>query len=568
MSVSYQNTFSPINTSGISQMSNQMQTAHRPVFSSMARLQALARFVASSSSTLDSDKSTETAKVKQGESKKEIQRQLPPMISTHKGRRPPPRHTQVSHLPPQPQPQMMPQPQVPVSSAPKEPLAVTALRDLPKFHPSPDYTVTASAQQNQQGRPLGTNFSVRSGGFRYGNMSEIWFGNKLFLPRSLSRRGLCVLCLNYNHTSFHAWQFDFYPNAAAKKTNENLIQLIEKLPENVYFALAVKDDIFRNLHENTKQFLARTVGCQSIYNLRFRESWCAVIHKPTASTYEVLGEDHRPIGIARVDVRIPPLNQPMTSVVTQPIVEPRVTSLAPKPEPMDPLQMLAKTVRPPPAPARAPPTQPHPEDYVIPEPAIDPAPTHQATQFRPTGGRVMAQPINIPRRRRRYVPPAQHAPTRPSYRANQLNQVNSRVKIPQPDLEPEEQEDLEPEQSESEESEESDSPPESPRPYEPSSTMREIQKVRKRVREEESNLKASLESVHKELSGHLFLLKDLKKESESLKRQIRKQIDAIRSIRVLVTQNESALQDLNKTLIKTNRKVHHSTRKKSNNIDV
>ena len=148
--------------------------------------------------------------------------------------------------------------------------------------------------------------SVRSSGFRYGNYSEIWFGSKLYLPRSMSRRGLTFMALSYDLNSFRLWQFDLYPFITAKQVNENLVRLIQRLPEKSYFSMSVKDDIHRNLDYNTRNFLSTVVGSSAILNLQFRDSWAIIVYKQTLTTFRVLGEDHKSVGLARVDVSLPP----------------------------------------------------------------------------------------------------------------------------------------------------------------------------------------------------------------------------------------------------------------------
>ena len=151
-----------------------------------------------------------------------------------------------------------------------------------------------------------TTLSVISAGFNYGDFAEVIFGQKIFLPKSFSKRGLYVLCLNIDHSSFYAWHFDFFPASTAQQTNLSFIQLIEKIPANIYFTIVVKDDIFKHLNISTKHFLAQVVGSKSIYNLRFRDSWAIVIHKPTISTYKVMAESHNQTGIAQIKLEIYP----------------------------------------------------------------------------------------------------------------------------------------------------------------------------------------------------------------------------------------------------------------------
>jgi len=176
-----------------------------------------------------------------------------------------------------------------------------------------DDTESISSLSNIPPAPTGPIFSVISAGFKSGNFSEFKFGQKTFVPRQSSRRGMSLLCLTPDHTAFHAWNFDFYPNITRNATNRNFINILLALPGNIYFGLAVKDDAHKNLFEATKNFLSRVVGLKTIYRMEYRDSWCAVIYKKSPQTFEVLQESHNPTGPAYVNVHIPARGPPIRS---------------------------------------------------------------------------------------------------------------------------------------------------------------------------------------------------------------------------------------------------------------
>lgn len=444
-------------------MSSTLLNQTQPVFSHMARLQALARFISSS----EKDEKNSVSNTYSTESKKPNPVEKPLL-------NPNPINNDSVHY----------------ASTNIEDLVNTrsinhlSTGDNLKYHSHSKpidnmNTYTQEVQKLTTDTVMGTTLSAKSAGFRYGNFSEVWFGNKLFLPRNASRRGLCVLCLNTDHTSFHAWQFDFFPIEHAEKTNANLVKLLEKLPENVYFAMVVKDDIFKNLSHSTKQFLAQVVGSKSIYNIRFRDSWAMIVYKPTVSSFQVMAESHKTIGLARVDVNI---NSSISNHV-EPLYKQDE-----KPNFIKHQETLHEQVH----------INDTSENYVIP----DSIKTEDETSLIKKSNQ---SDITFSKR-------------------NSINNIEQSLK----------------QKSDTTESLQSQH----------DTTISEIKKVRDQMVQEETDLKNSLEDVRKELSGHLFLLKDLKKESSSLKLQIRKQIDAIRGIRTLVTENESAIQDLGNLLVK------------------
>ena len=141
-------------------------------------------------------------------------------------------------------------------------------------------------------------FTVSSAGFHCGNFSEFKLDEKVFLPKHNSKRGITVLYLVNDLKRFHAWNFDFYKSSTKLATNRNFISLLRRLPGGTYFAMSIKDDAYQNLFEGTKNFLARIIGCKSIWRLNYRNSWCAIVYKKTEKSFEVVSESHNPGGIA------------------------------------------------------------------------------------------------------------------------------------------------------------------------------------------------------------------------------------------------------------------------------
>jgi hypothetical protein len=143
-------------------------------------------------------------------------------------------------------------------------------------------------------------FTVSSAGFHNGDFAEFSLGQRVFIPKKSSKRGITVLYLTSNFTAFHAWNFDFYKAHTKIATNSNFISLLRKLPGNTYFAMSIKDDAYKNLFEGTKNFLTKIIGCKSIWKLNYRNSWCVIVYKKTEKSFEVITEGYNPAGIAEV----------------------------------------------------------------------------------------------------------------------------------------------------------------------------------------------------------------------------------------------------------------------------
>jgi hypothetical protein len=269
-------------------------------------------------------------------------------------------------------------------------------------------------------------FSIISAGFQQGNYAEFKFGSKVFLPRSLSRRGLSVLCLTADHSAFHAWNFDFYPNITRNATNRNFINLLRGLPGGIFFALSIKDDCHRNLFEATKNFLARVVGLKTIWRLEYRDSWCAVIYKKTPSQFEVMAESHNPNGVAHVEVPIPTRSRQAPTTPSQAVSQPpqQFNHSAAPTQPVTPLRNI-------------PPSGPF-NDRRADVPHLDPSVERSAPNTPRPRERVVDQP-EIEKRRERYLPPvvrnmpvAAQAPQVPTVPVHtpQLVEVDSSPSVP------------------------------------------------------------------------------------------------------------------------------------------
>ena len=141
-------------------------------------------------------------------------------------------------------------------------------------------------------------FTVTSAGFTSGNYSEFRLGNRILIPKESSKRGITVLYLTNNNKTFNSWNFDFYNKTTKVSTNQNFIYFLRKIPGNTYFAMSVKDDTWKNLFEGTKHFLARIIGCKTIWRLNYRNSWSAIIYKKTENLFEVMDEAHHISGRA------------------------------------------------------------------------------------------------------------------------------------------------------------------------------------------------------------------------------------------------------------------------------
>ena len=72
-------------------------------------------------------------------------------------------------------------------------------------------------------------FTVSSAGFHNGDFAEFSLGQRVFIPKKSSKRGITVLYLTSNFTAFHAWNFDFYKAHTKIATNSNFISLLRVL---------------------------------------------------------------------------------------------------------------------------------------------------------------------------------------------------------------------------------------------------------------------------------------------------------------------------------------------------
>ena len=141
-------------------------------------------------------------------------------------------------------------------------------------------------------------FTVYSAGFNNGNYLQFSLGETILISKKESKRGITVVFLTPEKPYFKYDIFDFYKeNSKDFKiiTNNNFISFINKIPDNTYFGMSIKDDAYRNLFEGTKNFLSNIIGCKKIWNIRYRYSWCVIVYKKSKTSYSLLSEDSNEI---------------------------------------------------------------------------------------------------------------------------------------------------------------------------------------------------------------------------------------------------------------------------------
>lgn len=409
-----------------------------------------------------------------------------------------------------------------------------------------------SASSFQGGDPV---FSVWSAGFPHGNYAEVRFGDKTHLPPSLARRGMCMLCLNHNHTSFHAWQFDFYPNPSRFATNRNFVDLLRKLPARVYFCLTLKDDAEKNLFEDTKRFLTNVVGCKEIRNIQYRDSWCMIGYKPTLYSFQVLKEHLNPHGVAFVEVPIPKDGQPQgtnqaitstdISVPAPQVIEPERSFQVNQ----DPVQAYQPQNSYPSMPA---PYQPPLQQSVYQTPPAQPQQRYQA----PPPPQQTYQAPPQPQYQPQYQPPVPAA---------QIPMTEEELTGEQPVAEPPRSRRQSHHSSRKEKRSRDDSASPAHREVEEQRTIAPqlpIIQTSKKTAHEEAVMRKEMEKVRRELSKHLFLLQDLKKESDSIKDQIKSQVDSIKTIKKIVENNDVVIKDLLRVMSEVQQNVKPAPKRK------
>lgn len=75
-------------------------------------------------------------------------------------------------------------------------------------------------------------------------------------------------------------------------------------------------------------------------------------------------------------------------------------------------------------------------------------------------------------------------------------------------------------------------------------------------------MRKEMEKVRRELSKHLFLLQDLKKESDSIKGQLKSQVDTIKTIKKVVEDNDVVIKDLLRVMSEVQENLKPTPRKK------
>lgn len=249
-----------------------------PVFSSSERLSALARFVSESDN--NSLVSTATTTVLQPTNVNKVVNNQPSFLQHDVAR-------------------FVPNAAHPLVNAQDIHTEEIVVGNQPDVHAN-TYNDVSNIKNNLSNLPNGKTemFTVTSAGFTSGNFSEFRLGQRIFIPKESSKRGITVLYLTNNNKTFHAWNFDFYHKPTKLATNRNFISLLRRLPGNTYFAMSVKDDAWKNLFEGTKNFLARIIGCKTIWRLNYRHSWSAIVYKKTEKSFEVVSEAHNIAGTA------------------------------------------------------------------------------------------------------------------------------------------------------------------------------------------------------------------------------------------------------------------------------
>ena len=81
-----------------------------------------------------------------------------------------------------------------------------------------------------------------------------------------------------NRTNYY-FNIDFFIKTRSFMANRSFISLMKKIPNNTYFIIAVKDDAQRNLFNSTKKFIYNVLHSKHIYDLQYRDSWCALLYK-------------------------------------------------------------------------------------------------------------------------------------------------------------------------------------------------------------------------------------------------------------------------------------------------
>lgn len=137
---------------------------------------------------------------------------------------------------------------------------------------------------------------ISSAGFNSGNYCEIKINNENVLDRISSNRGFnIIVCSDKNYY----FNIDFFIKTRSFMANRSFISLMKKIPNNTYFIIAVKDDAQRNLFNSTKRFMYNVLHSKHIYDLQYRDSWCALLYKD-GNEYLMIEEKHSKFSVATI----------------------------------------------------------------------------------------------------------------------------------------------------------------------------------------------------------------------------------------------------------------------------
>jgi hypothetical protein len=506
--------------------------SRRSVFSSSARLAALARFVADTQTdeTIKPEPTQTVRKMPQLPSYAE--RQDLASNYYHASER---GHIQIQQQVQPVQPVVQSQPQSVYNNVP-----------------------ATSEKVVQQTSGLDDNtFYVTSAGFEHGNYAEIKLGSKTFLPRALSRRGISVVCLNQSTGSFKAWNFDFYPNPTKNSTNRNFVGRLVTLPGHSYFAIAVRDDAKHNMFEGTIRFLDRVVGSKTIRRLEYRDSWCIVVYKPTKNTFKVLSESHNPNGMASINVPLT-ISDTSSAIYTEDpnIKHPQQTQQPQQFQPSSNPQFQSQSL-----------LQQQPQH--IAERQMPPPVSQQSQKYNQTDTYSSLRP----NRERSYQQPVQQVGMdEPGLPASVEHSMGTKSRWSPPD-EPREPPRRERVRSFSQSERKLPNPLSLSRrgritvpsayvhkpvtthiSHDTDNTSNESDSDE---REEEIKHERKTRELKKDINSNKEMLKNLGKESKKLKEQIEKQTETIRSLRLMITDNDSVLQQVFKLIKQAKEKAEN-----------
>jgi arsenate reductase-like glutaredoxin family protein len=131
---------------------------------------------------------------------------------------------------------------------------------------------------------------IKSTGFNVGNSASIKVGEIETLKPA--KRGLNVVVMGDDGSIISVRSFDTW---ISQTYSNELIQFLSELKDGVLVLISVKDEAQRNLTGNAKKTLKDQLGSTMIYSLGYRQSWCIIGRKGTATA---ISEDHQASGEA------------------------------------------------------------------------------------------------------------------------------------------------------------------------------------------------------------------------------------------------------------------------------